>query len=130
MLAKKLQEQHSYEEKYQPRPRVQGERRRLQLSERRVILNVALRRQCFVLIIVISALAMLITARSSMIATRGYELEMMQARAASIEADNAQLQIDIAKLKNPNRIRDMAIQQFGMSVPSQVYFASEQQAGQ
>lgn len=126
MLARKVQEQHKYEEQPQSRPRIKTEPRRKLLSERRVILNETLRFQCKVLIIVISVLAVLITYRSSMIATRGYELELMQARAASLEAENAQLQISIARLKNPNRVRDIAIRDFGMSVPSQVYFASEQ----
>lgn len=129
MLARKVQEQHNQpnqEEQYQPRPRVRTEPRRKLHSEQRILVNEKLRFQCKVLIVVISALAVLITWRSSLIASKGYELEMMQTQAASIESVNAQMQIDIAKLKNPNRIRDIATQEFGMTVPSQVYFASEQ----
>lgn len=126
MLARKAQQQERrYEEKRQPRQGLQPQTGRRTITEHRAMLNVALRRQCFVLVVVISALAMLITARSSMIAARGYELGQIQQSAAMLETENAQLQIEIAKLKSPQRIKDLAAQDFGMSIPTQVYFASE-----
>ncbi|CAJ0600694.1 unnamed protein product [Cylicocyclus nassatus] len=55
-----------------------------------------------------------------MIAARGYELGQIQQSAAKLEMENAQLQIEIAKLKSPQRIKDLAAQDFGMSIPTQI----------
>ena len=48
------------------------------------------------------------------------------AHAIELEASNAQMRIDNAKLKAPMRIKELAASSMGMSVPEQVYFAQEQ----
>lgn len=124
MLARKLQQERKYEE-YQPRVRKQVQPKQRSIAERRAMLNVGLRRQCFTLLLVISALAILITARSGIIASRGYELNQIKATTTRLEMENAQMKIDNAQLKNPQRIQELVTKEYGMSVPKQVYFASE-----
>ena len=69
------------------------------------------------------AVVSVITVRSGISATRGYELVQMQRAAAQLERENQQLEIDIAHLKAPQRIRDIATNELGMIVPKDVYFA-------
>jgi cell division protein FtsL len=62
---------------------------------------------------------------SGISASRGYELVAIQQQADQMEQENERLKIEIAKLKSPDRIKSIAQDQLGMSVPKQTYFSSE-----
>ena len=63
--------------------------------------------------------------RSEVSAMRGYELVQIRQMASQIENENKELEVRIAKLKAPQRIKDIAINRLGMVVPQEFYFAAE-----
>lgn len=72
-----------------------------------------------------TVLAMAVTIRSGISASRGYVLVNTQQQAQAIEQENARLRIEIAHLKSPQRIRDIAVKELGMEEPTKVYFGRE-----
>ena len=77
------------------------------------------------LFLTMTVLALLVTVGSGISASRGYELVAIQQQADQLEQENERLKIEIAKLKSPDRIKAIAQDQLGMSVPKQTYFSSE-----
>ena len=73
-------------------------------------------------VLIIAALAMAVAMRAGLSANRGYTLVETQQEAEQIEQENERLKIDIAKLKSPRRIKDIATSRLGMEVPQNVYF--------
>lgn len=94
--------------------------------EPRTILNTKLRAQVFTILAIVCVLSMVVTVRSGIMASRGYELVRTQQQAAAVERENEHLKIEIAQLKSPDRIRRLATDNLGMSTPKNVYFANEQ----
>ena len=90
-------------------------------------INAHLRSRAAILALVVTVAASVITVRSGLSATRGYELVQMQRAAAQLERENQQLELDIAHLKAPQRIRDIETNDLGMIVPKDVYFAAGKQ---
>lgn len=84
-----------------------------------------LRSRCRVAFIVISVLAMLVVIRSGISASRGYALVATQNHAQQLEQENERLKIEIAKLKSPGRIKQIAKEKLGMDVPDKMYFSHE-----
>lgn len=89
------------------------------------VLNTSLRSHFQILFIVTAFLAMLVTIGSGISASRGYTLVETQNEAHQIEQENERLNVDIAKLKNPERIKSIAESQLNMQVPKKTYFAHE-----
>lgn len=89
---------------------------------RNPILNKRLRSRFFLLLILLGTLAMTVTIRSSMMASRGYELVHLQTEADKLAQENERLKIEIAHKKSPERIRSIAEGQLGMTMPQNVYF--------
>lgn len=98
---------------------------KLRLINYRPKLNHLLRSRCRVAFIVISLLAMLVVIRSGISASRGYALVATQNQAQQLEMENERLKIEIAKLKSPSRIKQIAQEELGMDVPEKLYFAHE-----
>lgn len=69
-------------------------------------------------------LAMLVTLHSEYIVRTGYDLVQMKAQAAKLEKENEILRLEIAKLKSPQRIQQIATTQLGMVVPQNAYYAT------
>jgi len=88
-------------------------------------LNTNLRAKCFILVVLISIMAMFTIIRSAENVSRGYELVSIKAQADKLEGSNEQLKVDIAYMKSPQRIKQIATQNLGMIVPKEVYFASQ-----
>ena len=84
-----------------------------------------LRSRCRVAFIIISILAMLVVVRSGINASRGYALVATQNQAEALEQENERLRIEIAKLKAPSRIKQIAEDELGMDVPRRMYFSHE-----
>lgn len=88
-------------------------------------LNHLLRSRCRIAFIVISILAMLVVIRSGISASRGYVLVNTQNQAQQIEQENERLKVEIAKLKSPQRIKEIAENELGMDIPPRMYFSHE-----
>lgn len=97
----------------------------LRLIKYRPKLNYLLRSRCRVAFVVISILAMLVVIHSGINASRGYALVATQNQAQQLEQENKRLKIEIAKLKSPGRIKEIAKEKLGMDVPNKMYFSHE-----
>ena len=91
----------------------------------KTVLDTKLRTHGQLLFLTMTVLALLVTVGSGISASRGYELVAVQQQADQVEQENERLKIEIAKLKSPDRIKAIAQDQLGMSVPRQTYFSSE-----
>ena len=92
--------------------------------QRRPTLNTHLRSRCFLLLALVSIMAMAVTIRSGITASRGYDLVKIQQQAETLEKENEHLKIEIAQMKSPERVRRIATEKLGMSTPKTVYFAT------
>ena len=95
----------------------------LRLINYRPKLDYLLRSRCRLAFVVISILAMLVVIRSGISASRGYALVATQNHAQQLEQYNERLKIEIAKLKSPGRIKQIARDKLGMDVPDKMYFS-------
>ena len=98
---------------------------KLTLIHGRPKLDYLLRSRCRLAFIIISILAMLVVVRSGISASRGYALVATQNHAQQLEQENERLKIEIAKLKSPGRIKQIARDELGMDVPNKMYFSHE-----
>lgn len=103
----------------------QEERAQLRLIKGRPKLDHLLRSRCRVAFLVIAIFAMLVVIRSGISASRGYTLVATQTQAEAVEQENERLRIEIAKLKAPSRIQQIAYEELGMAVPKKMYFSHE-----
>lgn len=87
-------------------------------------LDIALRIKCLTTIILVAVAAMFVTICSESIIRAGYDLVQMKSQVAKLEKENELLQLDIAKLRAPQRIQNIASTQLGMVVPQSVYYAT------
>lgn len=127
MLARK-EEIHEYDYEYEEEQMLPEQERLEKKAEEpifKTVLNTTLRSRCRTLFLVASLLAMLTTVGSGISASRGYALVEVQQRADQLEQENERLNIEIAKLRNPQRIKSIAESKLGMSVPKKTYFAHE-----
>ena len=102
-----------------------AEQNGLRLISKRPKLNHLLRSRCRVAFVIISVLAMLVVVRSGINASRGYALVATQNQAQELEQENERLRVEIAKLKSPSRIKQIAAEELGMAVPKKLYFSHE-----
>lgn len=91
----------------------------------KTVLDTSTRSHCQILFLTMAVLAMLVTVGSGVSASRGYALVAVQQKADALEQENERLKIDIAKLKSPERIKNIAKDQLGMEVPKHTYFSQE-----
>lgn len=117
--------------KPQPRKRraviydMPAEQSGLRIISKRPKLNHLLRSRCRAAFVIISILAMLVVIRSGINASRGYALVDTQNQAQALEQENERLRVEIAKLKSPGRIRQIAEDELGMVLPKRMYFSHE-----
>ena len=111
---------HKYYEEYEE-PAVRAPRPK-RAPRPHVVLNQKWRSRLTWSILLVAALAMAVTVRAGLTANRGYNLVETQQKAEQLEQENERLKIDIAKLKSPKRIKDIATSRLGMEVPQNVYF--------
>jgi cell division protein FtsL len=84
--------------------------------------DIALRVKCLTTVTMIVIAAMYLTACSEAIIRSGYELVQMKLQVIKLEKENDLLQLDIAKLKSPQRIQSIATVELGMVMPQNIYF--------
>ena len=104
---------------------VEEQHSQFRLIKYRPKLDYLLRSRCRLAFVVISLLAMLVVIRSGISASRGYALVATQNHAQQLEQENERLKIEIAKLKSPGRIKQIARDELGMDVPNKMYFSHE-----
>ena len=121
MLAHKLAEEE-YEVLPQQRESHEDYIKR-QKARRRVVRRSNLRGKAAILLLLITAIAGIITFEASVIASKGIDIVNIRTEAAKLELENSQLRISNAQMKNPQRIKAIAQQRLGMTVADQVYFA-------
>lgn len=119
MLARKKEDWDIYyQQTAQPEAPVTAQPEKLQQPR----LNCTLRAECFITVLVAAVMAVTFTVRSEEIIHSGYKLVQMKAQLATVEKDNERLHLDIAKLKAPQRIEQIATTELGMVVPNSVYY--------
>ena len=89
----------------------------------KTVVDTATRSHCQILFLVAAVMALLVTVGSGVSARRGYALVATQNQAEQLEQENERLRIENAKLKSPQRIKDIAEGELGMTVPKKIYFA-------
>lgn len=87
--------------------------------------DTALRTKALILFALFAVTAAVTLIRSEESAMRGYELVQLRQQAAQLDRENRGLELEIAALKAPQRIRELAANRLGMVVPKEFYFASE-----
>ena len=97
----------------------------LTVIKRQPRINTVLRSKCRLAFIIFAIFAMLVTVRNGISASQGYALVATQSEAQQLEQENERLRIEIAKLKSPQRISQIAEEELGMVVPKKMYFAHE-----
>ena len=97
----------------------------LTLIKGRPRLNHMLRSRCRVFFLVFTIFAMAVVIRSGIIASRGYALVATNNQADNLELENERLRVEIAQLKSPQRIKEIATTKLGMIVPPKTYFSHD-----
>ena len=85
-----------------------------------------LRTECIVSALLVGSLAMFVTWGSSSIVKAGYELVQARACLTKLEKQNELLRLEMARLKSPQRIQEIAVGQLGMIKPQSVYVANKE----
>lgn len=85
-----------------------------------------LRTECIVSALLVGMLAMFVTWGSSSIVKAGYELVQARASLTKLEKQNELLRMEMARLKSPQRIQEIATGQLGMIKPLAVYVAANE----
>lgn len=113
MLVQKKQEVYGYEPKVaSPAPKI------VQKADKQ------LRVKCLILVSLAMLIAGVTTLQRAAIVQAGYDLVKVKSQVAQIEKENELLRLEIAKLKSPQRIEEIAIKELGMVIPKNAYFAA------
>ncbi len=88
-----------------------------------------LRTECLVSAVLVGLLAMFVTWGSSAIVKAGYELVQVRACLTKMEKQNELLRLEMAQMKSPQRIQNIATGQLGMIKPRSVYVAAKNSPG-
>jgi cell division protein FtsL len=83
----------------------------------------------FFMVIIVVAIAISITGRYAEIARTNYEIAKLKYAVAKLEKENEAMQINVASLKAPGRVQQIAVSRLGMQLPDKVYYASSQPTG-
>lgn len=86
-------------------------------------LDIALRIKCLATVLLVAAVAVVVTVRSETIVRTGYELVQMKLQTVTLQKENELLRLDIARLRSPQRIQEIATVELGMVMPKNVYYA-------
>lgn len=87
-------------------------------------INKPLRSKCLTLVLTVAFLAAVVTVQSAYIVKSGYGLVDAKQEIMRLERANETLKLDIAKLKTPERVAQIASQKLGMIVPKNAYFSA------
>ena len=110
-------------EEPEKQPVVRRSRRRRPVQAVRAYVDTDLRFKALVLFVLFAVTATVTLVRSEVSAMRGYELVQLRQQAIQLEQENKNLELVIAEMKAPQRIKDLATNELGMVVPKEFYFA-------
>lgn len=85
--------------------------------------------QHFFRVVIVVAVAILITGRYAAIARTSYEIAKLKYAVATLEKEQEALQINVTGLKAPGRVQEIAVSRLGMQLPEKVYYASAESFG-
>jgi len=88
-----------------------------------------LRTECLASAVIVGLLAMFVTWGSSAIVKSGYELVQARACLSKMEKQNELLRLEMAQLKSPQRIQNIAVGQLGMMKPQLIYVVAKEESG-
>ena len=86
--------------------------------------NKRLRQKGLLLVAFMVLIAMAVTVQRELIVRTGYSVVTLKSQAATMEKENEQLRLEIAKLKSQQRIKAIATNQLGMVAPQTLLYAS------
>lgn len=112
-------------ESEQSLPRQNKVRKTVQQRRQEKNLNNALRTRCMILFVITTILAVFFILRSGVAASEAYQLNQMKQQATVLETENARLHLEIAHLKSPERIQQIAQQELGMILPDKFFFSTK-----
>jgi cell division protein FtsL len=115
MIANRKQEWDRYGEQTAPAAPAKKRQPRPDARFRSKFLTIAL---------TIAVMAMLITLQSAFIVQTGYDVVQTKGQVAKLEKENELLHLEIAKMKSPQRIQQIATRDLGMVMPQTVYHAT------
>ncbi|MCE5286844.1 MAG: cell division protein FtsL [Pelosinus sp.] len=117
MLVDKKEEWYIYEEQAAAAAKAP-------LKNKSVHTNCLLRVKCLITVMLVALFAGYFTVQSEAIIRSGYTLVQTKGELAKVERENEALRLDIARLKAPQRIQKIAINEMGMIVPKNMYSIS------
>ena len=88
-----------------------------------------LQTDCLAFAVLIGLFAMLVTWGSSSVVNAGYELMESRICLEKIERQHVALRMEVAQLKSPQRIQDIAVGQLGMTMPEVIYVREKNSVG-
>ncbi len=91
----------------------------------RAQVNTELRFKALMLFLLFAITATVTLIRSEESAMRGYELVQLRQEALRLERENKNIELKIAEMKAPQRIKNRALNELGMVIPKEFYFAAE-----
>ena len=111
----------------QPSPRraVRPVRRQRKNPSQNVKLNASLRSACILLVLITAFMAGFVVIRGGTATSEAYQLNQLKNQAQALELENARLHLDVAYLKSPERIQDIAVNQLGMILPDKFFFSTK-----
>ena len=118
-----LAEKAAYEQQTKYTIRKQNNLSRI--TKQQIPLNTKLRLRCLALVVLVAFMAMFVTFRNSVAVSSGYQLVKLNKNIAALESENDRLRLDIAKLKSPERIKKIAVNNLNMAMPDKMYFANQ-----
>ena len=98
---------------------------KLNTNPRSRVVYDALRSRCIVLFIITTILAGFFIYRNGVATVQAYHLNQIRSQTLSLEAENSRLHLDIAYLKSPEHIQEIATQQLGMILPEKFFFSNK-----
>ncbi|MBB5335946.1 cell division protein FtsL [Pectinatus brassicae] len=104
---------------------IQKQRNAARVIKQQIPLNTKLRLRCLALVMLVAFMAMFVTFRNSAAVSSGYQLIKLNKNVAALESENDRLRLDIAKLKSPERIKKIAVNNLNMALPDKMYFANQ-----
>ena len=94
-------------------------------SPRSKIVYDTLRSRCIILFFISTILAGFFIYRNGIATMQAYHLNQLRSQTVKIEAENSRLHLDIAYLKSPERIQEIATRQLGMILPDKFFFSNK-----
>ncbi len=95
------------------------------IHARVVLTDISARRKCLAAVLTVIFMAALLVYSAEVAADTGYQLNKVKVTVQKVQSENEQLNLDIAELKSPDRIKNIAMTKLNMVLPTNIYYASQ-----